>query len=241
MIAVFIHGNPDTFHVWDGVRDRIGDVRSVALALPGFGCPTPEGFAATKEEYVDWIVAQLEAQSEPVHLVGHDWGSLLVQRVASVRPALVKSWAGGGGTVRAVKVWHDLAKIWQTPGQGEAWMAEMDAEAVTALLTQRGLPRDVAQGTAGRMDTTMRDCILKLYRSAVDVGAEWEPGLSGIQAPGLILWGELDPIRRPGSAEAVADAATARVTRFAGCGHWWPLERPAETAAALLQHWQSVA
>jgi hypothetical protein len=25
------------------------------------------------------------------------------------------------------------------------------------------------------------------------------------------------------------------------CGHWWPFERPEETAASLLRHWGSAA
>ena len=52
----------------------------------------------------------------PVDLVGHDWGSLLVQRVVSLRPDLIRTWACGNGPVDTEYVWHDMAQQWQTPG-----------------------------------------------------------------------------------------------------------------------------
>jgi len=39
----------------------------------------------------------------------------------------------------------------------------------------------------------MKDCILKLYRSAKYVFAEWEPDLVHIQAPGLVIWEKTTP------------------------------------------------
>ena len=45
-MKVFLHGVPETAAIWDGVRSRV-DGDSVALSLPGFGCPRPAGFAST--------------------------------------------------------------------------------------------------------------------------------------------------------------------------------------------------
>ena len=46
----------------------------VTPQLPGFCCPRPDDFGATKEEYVDWLVGEVEAAAVdgPVDLVGHD-------------------------------------------------------------------------------------------------------------------------------------------------------------------------
>ena len=41
-MIVFVHGVPETAAIWDKVRGAI-DQDSVALALPGFGSPRPEG------------------------------------------------------------------------------------------------------------------------------------------------------------------------------------------------------
>ena len=60
MPAIFIHGVPHTYHVWDQVRSRLSRTDIETLTLPGFDSPVPSGFTATKDKYVDWIIDQLE-------------------------------------------------------------------------------------------------------------------------------------------------------------------------------------
>jgi hypothetical protein len=74
MPAVFVHGNPETSEVWDGLRSELRRSATVAVSMPGFGCSRPDDFGSSKEEYVDWLVSELERLGEPVDLVGHDWG-----------------------------------------------------------------------------------------------------------------------------------------------------------------------
>src|SRR3954454_8113730 len=122
MPAVFVHGVTDTVGMWDpliGTLDRT-DVR--ALALPGFKAPTPPAWDATKERYAEWLESELDAIGEPVDLVGHDWGAILVQRVASTRPDLVRTLACGSGPLDATYAWHTVAQLWQTPEVGEQVM-----------------------------------------------------------------------------------------------------------------------
>jgi len=80
MPVVFVHGVPETPEVWGPLRSKLSRDDVVALQLPGFGCARPEGFGATKEEYVAWLVAELERLqgADPIDLVGHDWGGGLV-------------------------------------------------------------------------------------------------------------------------------------------------------------------
>jgi pimeloyl-ACP methyl ester carboxylesterase len=150
---------------------------TIALSLPGFDSPLPQGFTATKEEYSSWLVAQLERQTTPVDLVGHDWGCILVARLASLRPDLIRTWAAGGGPVSASYEWHTNAQIWQTPGKGEEWMEHLDPKALAAALHAAGVPIELATHTVKRIDDRMKNCILRLYRSAIHVGAEWTAGL----------------------------------------------------------------
>ncbi len=239
MPAIFIHGVPDTYRVWNRVLQQLSRSDVVALALPGFDSPVPAGFTATKEEYVDWIIRQLEQQSEPVDLVGHDWGCILTVRVASLRPDLVRTWAAGAGPVSKDYEWHELAKIFQTPGAGEEWMAKLDPKQFSRRLEQLGVPEDLAREVPAHIDATMKDCILRLYRSAVTVGSEWEPGLARITSPGLVLWGVSDEACPVAFADYLGrDTKARRILKF-DTGHWFLLERPAEVAQALEQHWAS--
>lgn len=237
MTAAFVHGVPDTHRLWDDVIARLSRTDAVAVSLPGFGCGVPNGFDATKEAYAAWLCHRLESFGGSVDLVGHDWGSLLVQRVVSVRPDLVRTWACGAGAVDRDYEWHPVAKLWQTPGVGEQAMEAMTPETLAAALVAAGVPEDAAHEAAARCDDLMKRCILSLYRSAVEVGAEWQQEVEGVRAPGLVIWGADDPYSGPAYAERLAERVGAELLVLEGCGHWWPVERPVEVADALELFW----
>lgn len=242
MPAFLVHGNPDSSHLWDRVKAELGDYDGevVAADLPGFAAPAPDGFPCTKEAYVEWIAEQLEGLGGNVDLVGHDWGSLLVQRVASVRPDLLSSVACGGAAVDREYPWHPLAQVWQTPGEGEKYMAEeLTDEFGIEHLVENGVPREDAERNIWLNDYG-KDTILKLYRSAIEIGEEWQPDLERQEVPAMVIWGRTDPYVPLRFGEALAERMHGELVVLE-CGHWWPFERPAETAAALLRHWSSAA
>jgi pimeloyl-ACP methyl ester carboxylesterase len=113
-------------------------------------------------------------------------------------------------------------------------MELMTAETVEPVMRDAGHP-DPA-GCASHVDDTMKAAILRLYRSAVDVGTEWDPGTRGRERPGLVLWGRDDPFAKPTGGEVVAAAANAPLRVFTG-GHWAIFEHPDETARVLEELW----
>ena len=236
MPAVLVHGVPDTPQLWDRVRSRLSRADIVTPALPGFGVPVPDGFDATKEAYVEWLVDEIASIGVPVDLVGHDWGAALVQRVVSLRPDLIRSWAAGSCAVDRAYTWHEMAVLWQTPEVGEQVMAAMEGDALADGLADQ-LGREQAVEMAKHVDDTMKDCILKLYRSAAAGFGEWHDGVDAIDRPGLVLWGADDPYVTAGFGEALAARTHAELVMFAGTGHWWPITKPAEVAAALERLW----
>ncbi|MEH0420093.1 SDR family oxidoreductase [Streptomyces sp. B21-083] len=80
--VILLHGYPDTKEVWSEVAARLADRFHVVLYdVRGHGCSTPPrplrgGF--TLEKLTDDFLAVADAVSpdRPVHLVGHDWGSV---------------------------------------------------------------------------------------------------------------------------------------------------------------------
>jgi pimeloyl-ACP methyl ester carboxylesterase len=223
------------------VRAHLDRRDVITPSLPGFGVSVPAGFRPTKESYVTWLVGELERIGEPVDLVGHDCGSLLVQRAVSLRPDLIRTWACGDGPVDREYVWHDMAQQGQTPEVGEAIMAAMGAHALVDGLVAAGVPAADAPGVVAHFDDRMKACILGLYRSAVTVGEEWEDGVARVTRPALILWSRDDPYVAVRFAERLAARVRGELVLLEGCGHWWPLERPAEAAAALERFWRHTA
>ncbi len=56
----------------------------------------------------------------------------------------------------------------------------------------------------------------------------------------MLGWGELDPYATAERAQTVAEQAHAEFFLIAGAGHWAPIERPDECAAALTRFWGSL-
>jgi pimeloyl-ACP methyl ester carboxylesterase len=245
MTVVLVHGVPETPAVWEPLRPHLGRDDVAALQLPGFGCPRPEGFGATKEDYVDWLVGELERlrADGPVDLVGHDWGGGFTLRLVSLRPDLVRSWVtDASGLGHADHKWHEFAKIWQTPGDGEAFFEQqlgMPPEQRVAVFEQFGVPPD-RTAVMREVDQTMVGCILTLYRSAVEVGREWSRDFRDVPAPGLVLVPSEDPFLSGSLARKAASQAGAAVAELDGVGHWWMLQDPAKGAAVLRRFWASL-
>ncbi|MFC5827438.1 alpha/beta fold hydrolase [Nonomuraea insulae] len=245
MTAVLVHGVPETAAVWDPLRAilRRQDVR--ALQLPGFGCPRPDGFTSTKEEYVEWLAAELETVEDEIDLVGHDWGGGLVVRLVSTRPGLVRSWVSdAAGIAHPDFRWHDLARLWQTPGAGEQFFEQLRSAPVeeqAKAFEGYGVPHEHAVTMAAAADPVMAESILALYRSAVHVAEEWSPAFTGISVPGLLLTPSDDPFLAADVARASAARSGATLATLPGLGHWWMLQDPAAGAAKLEEFWSGVA
>jgi pimeloyl-ACP methyl ester carboxylesterase len=245
MPAVFVHGVPETTHVWHRVRAELDDVETVALELPGFGVRVPDGFGATMDEYADWLIEEVSAIDGPVDLVGHDWGALLVARLVSTRPESVRSWSADciGGFDPIDWQWHQVAQIWQTPGEGEQLMATilgMPPEDQVPTYTAMGVPEEDALAMIRDIDGTMTDSILKLYRSAVDIQKTWGAELGEVPAPGLVMVLPVDPLNVESAVRRAAERAGARVAVLKGVGHFWPYEAPAQGARVLRDFWSSL-
>jgi pimeloyl-ACP methyl ester carboxylesterase len=244
MPAVFVHGNPETPAVWEPLINELDRDDVLNLQLPGFGVPAPAGFEATKEEYVGWLVAELEAIGTPVDLVGHDWGGGFVLRVACTRPELLETWVSDvAGLLDPEYVWHDFAQLWQTPGDGEQWVSDTISaprQDRIDLLQSVGVTGDAAAAFADAFDEEMGRCILALYRSAAQPAlVEWGRDAEAASArPGLVLAPTEDPFTGGSDlARRVAERMGARHEELDGLGHWWMLGDPARGARVLEEFW----
>lgn len=229
-MIVFLHGVPETSALWDKVRSRL-EGTSVALALPGFGCTRPDGFGATKDDYVAWVVGEIEGIGEPVDLVGHDWGAGITFRVATAHGELLRSWAADVANVAHPDyVWHDFARIWQTPGEGEQFFADQLAaplDARASIFEMWGVSHEDAVALAEVADETMASCILDLYRSALpNPYHDWNDAFGPTAAPGLVIHPTEDPFGDEEKSLQVAEMLGARHATLEGAGHWWPLQAP---------------
>ena len=248
MTAVFVHGNPETAAVWGPLLDELDRDDVVTLSPPGFGAPVPDGFGATSDEYVAWLVAELESIGEPVDLVGHDWGANHTMRIACQRPDLLRSWCSDvAGAWAPDYEWHEVSRLFRTAGAGEkvieAWLA-LGASGRAVIFQPSGIAPEVVSELAEAIDADMGRCILALYRSADEAAfAQWRQILPVASArPGLVLAPVGDSF---GGTEAqyrwAAERADAQLEVLTGLGHWWMLEDPSAGADAFTRFWGRLA
>ena len=247
MTIVLVHGNPETGAIWGPMVEALGRDDAVVLSPPGFGAPLPHNFPATYTAYRDWLEGELENIAEPVDIVGHDWGGGHVLNVVMHRPELVRSWASDVvGLFEPDYVWHDLAQVWQTPGDGEQLIETMMAGTVddrAARMIGLGMTPDIAASLAAAQGPEMGRAVLLLYRSARQPAiAEAGRALANAAArPGLSILATEDPY--VGSDEMrrrAADRAGAQTETLDGLGHWWMVQDPDRGAAMLSRFWETL-
>jgi pimeloyl-ACP methyl ester carboxylesterase len=247
MTVVLVHGNPETEALWGPLIDALGRIDVMCLSPPGFGAPLADDFPATYLAYRDWLEGELAQIDQPIDLVGHDWGGGHVVNAVMHRPELVRSWASDVvGLFDPDYVWHDLAQVWQTLGDGEQLVdtllggTDQDrAERMAGF----GIPMDIATSMAPAQNADMGRAILLLYRSARQPAmAEAGRALENAAArPGLSLLATDDPyIGSADNRRRAADRAGARTEVLDGLGHWWMVQDPARGAEALTRFWESV-
>jgi hypothetical protein len=115
-------------------------------------------------------------------------------------------------------VWHDLAQVWISPGSGEEFMEMILGASVkdrADMLTAAGIPESGALDMATGIDTTMAAAILSLYRSAVDIGSRWGPGIDQITGRGLIIDAANDAYGTTRSKARLGERTGARVAPLA--------------------------
>ncbi|MFG2498301.1 SDR family oxidoreductase [Streptomyces sp. NPDC048441] len=89
--VLLVHGYPDSKEVWSDVAERLADRFHVVLYdVRGHGrstAPKPLRGGFTLEKLTDDFVAVADAVSpdKPVHLVGHDWGSVQAWEFVTVK------------------------------------------------------------------------------------------------------------------------------------------------------------
>ena len=245
---LFLHGVPDSPAIWRPLLAalNLGDTPVAVPALPGFTGPLPAGFPATKEAYADWAVGQAEALAAahgPIDIVGHDWGALIAQRVAMLRPDLLRSWAISNAVIESDYRGHRVARIWNTPILGEIFMALSAPSKLAEGLAGQGMPADIAAEEAVQWaNKDKRRAILKLYRSAkgLSFAQDWALDIPKLPKAGALIWGAGDPYVDLSVAQRYSANTGTPLTVVDGAGHWAIAERPAEVAAALTVFWSGL-
>ncbi|WP_370616062.1 alpha/beta fold hydrolase [Mumia qirimensis] len=257
--VVLVHGFPDDHHVWDRVVPLLDDLDVVTYDVRGAGRSTaPSGRSAYQvERLVDDLVAVLDAvrpDGGPVHLVGHDWGSVqlwaavfassddprLRGRIASFvsisgpdlrlygaylrRNLRDRRWSRLGDQLR--RSWYILA--FQVPLLPEV-VVRRGTHVVRRVLTRsQGLEAGHWSGSLARDAANG----INLYRANAFRSAS-APLPTATDVPVTLVVALKDDFLSPSLYDGLEKHVPHLVRREVDTGHWLPWLRPEEVAGAV--------
>ncbi|HEX8080363.1 MAG TPA: alpha/beta hydrolase [Jatrophihabitans sp.] len=258
--ALYLHGLSGASTNFTDLADLLSPwLDGQALDLPGFGRSGPpprRDYSIPAQSRL--VIAYLEQSGRgPVHLVGNSMGGTIAIQVAANRPDLVRTLTLVSPAVpdlRPKKGSDRMMPLLLVPGLGYRVLDRLDqipperrvralielcfahpervpanrlAEAVAELEIRRGYPWS---GEA------LLRSLRAVVRSYLTLGprSSWY-ALSQIQAPAVVVWGQLDRLVDVANAPRVARTLPdASLLVLPDIGHTAQLEDPVSTARAIL-------
>ncbi|MDX2343124.1 MAG: alpha/beta hydrolase [Acidimicrobiia bacterium] len=203
---------------------------AIAVNLPGHG-DSPDASHSNVGEYATWLGETVRRLGpEPVTLVGHSMGSLVVLETAARNLDIVARLVLMA-TAATMPVHRDLLAA-----------ATAKDPAAAAMVIKWSLPRDGGYGRPKKWVQQMSDAFVAAAESGVmgddfracDTYQDALAMAEKVRCPTLLLLGEHDIMTKPTAAQPLAAALTdARIVVIEGVGHMLPLEKPAEVNEAL--------
>ncbi|WP_193605666.1 alpha/beta fold hydrolase [Nocardioides dongkuii] len=246
---VLLHGFPERGTSWRHVAPLLHaqGLRTYAPDQRGYSeGARPAGRAAyAVPELVADVVALIEEIGGPVHLVGHDWGSMVGWATAARHPELVRSWT-------AVSVPHPRAftNAMRTSRQGlHSWymglfqvplvmetLAKWAGGPVDQALRASGMTaEEVARFRTEIVDSGALPGALGWYRALPLSGGK---GMGGrVAVPTTLVWSTRDTAIVRAGVDATEEYVDGdyRLVVLEGVSHWIPTHAPDELAAAILE------
>lgn len=258
--ALYLHGLGGASTNFTDLADLLSPwLDGHAIDLPGFGRSGPPprrdySIPAHTRLVIDYLE---QSGRGPVHLVGNSMGGAVSIQVAASRPDLVRTLSLVSPAVpdlRPKKGSDALMPLLLVPGLGNRVLARLDqlpperrvravielCFAHPELVPANRLAEAVAELQARRGYTWSGEALLRslrgLVRSYLTVGtrSSWY-ALSQIQAPTVVVWGQLDRLVDVANAPRVARTLPdASLLVLPDVGHTAQLEDPVSTARAIL-------
>jgi pimeloyl-ACP methyl ester carboxylesterase len=234
--VVFVHGWPDSWRSFEPVLEALSPpIWAISVSLRGFGgsdAPpagyTPDDFAADVRD----LAEHLDLTSAV--FVGHSMGTLVVQRLAALRPDLVAGLVLIGGLNRLPddvfnEVWSVVDDL--TDPISEQFVREFQSSTLAAPVPDVFFDQLVAESLRAPA---------RVWRAAF-AGIRTMPPANdaNITAPTLLVWGDHDALVPRTEQDTLLSAiSNARLVTYTGAGHspnWEQPERVARDIEAFIR------
>lgn len=261
-LVVCLHGFPDIPKTWAPLTEdlRRAGYRVVSPWLPGYAPSSLDGpfevpsLTRTFISFIDEL-----SPSEPIRIVGHDWGSIIAQCTLAQRPdrfraaallAIPHLLAFGANVERYPQQARRSAYIgfFQLPAVSDRLLSFRNFRLIERLWEAWSPGFDPGEDYFEELKLCLRSSMpapLRYYRALVSLKTvrELRELLAGgpIVVPTTYLHGESDGCVGPEIAEGQEEyfSALFEMVKLADAGHFLHLERPAEVNAAILRWFET--
>jgi pimeloyl-ACP methyl ester carboxylesterase len=256
-VIVLIHGLGDEADSWRHLVDPLSAAgfRVIAPDLPGFGRSIVKG-RVTIDRHADAVLELMEAagaadRDNPAVLAGSSLGALIAESAAFKRPDMTRALILIDGCFPMSGGVNKNLLLMGLPGIGKKWYRNFRQNHDGAWRSLapyyhnlEALPEEdrrfLRDRVIARVESPEQErAYFASLRSLNLVRLFWKAGFSycirNTPARIFLLWGAEDQMVRPGMAEVIRTLRPdAAYTEIPGAGHLPHQEKPAETAAAIL-------
>ena len=254
---VFLHGFPDCHDVWQAQMDALSDdYHVISFDMRGAGKSTPpsgsQGYRVPRLLHdIEQVINHVRGPQSQVHLVGHDWGSIIGWSFVS-DPAYsprVLSWTSLSGPHMGVGMnWafdtlingnrdtrvaaaSQIAHSWymmvlNVPGAGRTVFALLPKQFWKATMQLGGIPADSEHMNRSRQEArSLTSNTFRLYQQNV-LTPPTVPPLESVRVPSQIVILDEDAFVRPEVCQRMAAYCTNSRQIHIKANHWAPVSNP---------------
>ena len=236
---VMVHGLGGSSNSW---YPQVGPLsryfRVVRLDLEGSG-RSPATGALSIASFAADVTALMDALDIPTaHLCGHSMGTIVCQHIAAEQPERVKSLALLGPLAAppepARQAIRDRAGVARKSGMVP--IADTLVEVAISAETRAHHPATAAFVR----EILMRQDAEGYARTCEALAAATSADLASIRCSTMLITGDEDGVSPPPEVKALSGRIKgSRVVVVPGCGHWTPIEKPAQVNGVLLNFYFS--
>ncbi|URN17412.1 MULTISPECIES: alpha/beta fold hydrolase [Streptomyces] len=246
--VLLVHGFPDTHACWRRQLPALhaAGYRTIVSDLRGFGGsdrPADTAAYAPGRSAADLLELLDRLGVGRVHLVGHDWGSGVVQAMAMTAPDRMASlsllsvghWGAfvDAGWEQRCLSWYML--LFQHEGVAEEWLLRDGGAHLREFLAEHP---DAGEAVERLSEPGALTAALGVYRAGLPPRAMFGPEVRPPSLPGPVLglWSTGDRFltERAMTGTEKYVAGSWQYERVEGAGHWLQLDAPERVNAALL-------
>ncbi len=256
--VLLLHGIPASAELWRDIGQRLADngYRVLMPDLPGYGgTHLPQdgdySLAGSATILTDWLAEDIQ---QPVHLVAHDIGGGVAQRMLVSQPDLFLSATfsnaiiGDSWPVRPIILMRLMAKLGLLiplaalrlmPNPYATW--ELRHSVVQQTHLNQDVQRRIFWDSKFRDADGRRQFCRHLLALNPDQTIEVESKLSRFDKPVQLVWGMRDVYQTWSAVGKRYNKIwpNARIAKLEDAGHFLQLDSPVEFSQSLLDFWRS--